>query len=72
MHNFTNDEMFVLDTLLMAYEAEAGWAGTTYNTDNLVAEGLVEKDPSGVFSRLTFLGVQVAKDARERSKSEMQ
>ena len=72
MHDLTNDELFVLDTLLMAHEAEAGWAGTTYSTTNLVAEGLVETDPSGVFCRLTLLGLQVAKDAREHTKPELQ
>ncbi|GAN90089.1 hypothetical protein AD936_16250 [Gluconobacter japonicus] len=71
MHDFTNDELFVLDTLLMAYEGEADWAATTYSTTNLVAEGLVEKDPSDVFCRLTLLGLQVAKEARKHTKTEL-
>ncbi len=37
MHDLTNDELFVLGNLFMACEAEAGWAGTTYSTNNLVA-----------------------------------
>jgi len=68
MHDFTNEELFALDTLLMAYEAGAGWAGTTCNTTNLVSEGLVEMDQKGVFCRLTPFGIQVAKDARQRAK----